>query len=102
VIGRDGGDIKSRELKAAVPVGGAHHRDLDALSTQSGDAAGPFAFDVSTTFEGKPKFDEELNGGIKILHHDTNVVHALDCHDVSLSSTFELTDPQRQDAEGPE
>src|SRR5262249_55469182 len=85
VIGRDGGGFEARELEAAVAVGGAHHGDLDALAAQSGDAAGPFAFDGHAAFEGKAEFGEELNGGIDVFHHDADVVHTLVCHDVSLA-----------------
>jgi hypothetical protein len=61
VIGRDGGGVKSRELEAAVAVGGSHHGDLDALGPHSGDAAGLFAFDWHAAFEGKAESGEKLN-----------------------------------------
>src|SRR5437764_11857124 len=32
------------------------------------------------------KFGEELNGGVDVFYHDADVVHTLDCHDVSLAS----------------
>src|SRR6185503_3505617 len=85
VIGRDGGSVEPRELEAAVAVGGAHHGDLDALAAQSGDAAGPFAFDGHAAFEGKAELGEELNGDIEVCHHDADVVHTLYCHDCSNS-----------------
>src|SRR6187397_1606260 len=86
VIGRDGGGVEARELEAAVAVGGAHHGDLDALAAHSGDAASPFVFDGHAAFEGKAEFSEELNGGIDVFHYDADVVHTLNCHDVSLAS----------------
>src|SRR5205814_2526810 len=82
----DGGGVEARELEAAVAVGGAHHGDLYALAAHSGDAAGPFAFDRHAAFEGKAEFGKELNGGIDVFHHDADVVHTLDRHDVSLAS----------------
>ena len=81
-----GGGIEARELDAAVTVGGAHHGDLDALAAHSGDAAGPFAFDGHAPFEGQAEFGIELNGRIEVFDHDADVVHTLDCHDVSLAS----------------
>src|SRR5262245_24906673 len=82
VIGRDGGGVEARELEAAVAVGGAHHGDLDALAAQSGDAAGPFTFDGHPAFEGKAEFGEERDSGMDVFHHDSDVVHTLDGHDV--------------------
>src|SRR5690606_23217698 len=84
VIGRDGGGVEAREFEATVTVRSTHHGDFDALAAQSGDTAGPIAFDGHAAFEGKAEFGEELNGGIEVFHHDADVVHSLDCHDVSL------------------
>jgi len=86
VIGRDGGGVEARKLEAAMAIGGAHHRDLDALAVDSGDAAGPFALDWHAALKDKAKLAEELNGGIEVFHHDADVVHTLDCHDVSSAS----------------
>ena len=85
VIGRDGWGVEAREFEAAMAVGGAHHGDLDALAAHSGDAAGPFAFDRHAAFEGKAEFGEKLNGSIDVLDHNADVVHTLDCQDVSLA-----------------
>ncbi len=49
-----------------------------------------FAFDGHASFEGKAEFGEELNGGIDVFHHDADVVHSLDCHNVSLASTSQV------------
>jgi hypothetical protein len=68
-----------------------HHGDLYALAAHSGDAAGPFAFDGHAAFKGKAEFGEELNGGIDVFHYDADVVHTLDCHDVSLASNVIYT-----------
>jgi hypothetical protein len=80
------GGVEAREFKAAMAVGGAHHGDFDALPTHSGDSSGPFAFDGHAAFEGKAKFGEERNGSINVFYHDADVVHTLDCHDVSFAS----------------
>src|SRR5688572_2612739 len=88
VIGRDGGGVEARELDAAVAVGGAHHGDLDPLAAHSGDAAGPFAFDGHAAFERKAELGEELNGGIDVFHHDPDVVHTLNCQNVSWRLTL--------------
>src|SRR5436189_4008036 len=92
VTNRDGGGVEARDLEAAVAVGCAHHGDLYALAAHSGDAAGPFAFDGHAAFERKAEFGEELNGGIDVFHHDADVVHTLDCQDVSLASNSKYTD----------
>jgi hypothetical protein len=52
-------------------------------AAHSDDTAGPFAFDGHAAFEGKAELNEELNGGINVFHHDADIVHTLDCHDVS-------------------
>jgi hypothetical protein len=69
-----------------VAVGGAHHGDFDALAAHSCNAAGPFFFDRHAAFKGKAEFDEELYRGINVFHHDADVVHTLDCHEVSVVS----------------
>jgi hypothetical protein len=84
VIGLDGGSVEAREFDAAVAVRGAHHSDLDTLPAHTGDAAGPFSIDRHSAFEGKAEFSEKLNCGIDVLHHNSDVVHTLQFHDVSL------------------
>jgi hypothetical protein len=84
VIGLDGGHVKAREFEATVTIGGAHHGDLDTLAAHSGDTTGPFTFDGRAALEGKAELGEELNGGIEVLHNDTDVGHSLDCHNASL------------------
>ena len=69
--------------------------DVDALAAHSGHSTGPFAFDGHATLEGKAEFDEELNGDIKVFHHDADVVHTLDCHDPSLTPGARVT-PTRE------
>jgi hypothetical protein len=64
---------------------------LSRLSAHSCDAAGPLTLDARTALQGKSKLGEELNGGIKVLHHDANVIHTLDCHDVSLAPNADLS-----------
>jgi hypothetical protein len=81
------GDHRRRDesgyLKPAVAVRSSHHGNLNAHASQSSDAIGPVTFDRGTPFELQAKFGEELNGGINVIYHDANVVHTLDCHDVS-------------------
>src|SRR6185436_11784326 len=67
-----------------VPVRRTHHGNLDAHVAQSGDSVCPASFNWSTSLELETKFGEEFNGGIEVLHHDTDVVHALDRHDPAL------------------
>src|SRR5690606_28444691 len=68
------------------PVGSAHHGDLDALAAHAGDAAGPFPFDGHAPLEREAELAEERDGGIEVLHHDADVVHAPDRQAVSLAS----------------
>jgi hypothetical protein len=58
-----------------VAVWSAQHSHLDALATQSGDAARPFSLDGHTTFEIKAELGEELNRGIEVFHHDAYIMH---------------------------
>jgi hypothetical protein len=78
------GDYRRREesgdLEPAVTVGRTHHRNLDPHVVQTSDATGPVSFDQGSPFEVEPKFGEELDCGIDILNHDSDVVHPLDSH----------------------
>src|SRR6185295_5598077 len=89
------GDHRRRDetghLEPAVTVRRTHHGNLDAHVAQSSDAICPISFDWGTPLELETKFGEELNGGIKIFHHDADVVHTLDRHDGSLASNFYWT-----------
>src|SRR5262245_25216272 len=69
-----------------MTVGSDHHGDLDALRTKSGDAPSPFSFDQGSALQAEAKFGEELDGGIDVFHHDSDVVHTTDCHAVALAS----------------
>src|SRR5882672_9748573 len=84
------GDHRRREesghLEPAVTVRRTHHGNLDAHVTQSSDAICPASFDWGAPLEREAKFGEELNGGLDVFYHDADVVHTLDCHDVSLAS----------------
>lgn len=55
------------------------HGNLDAHAAQSGDA---ISFNRSTSFELETELSEERDGRIDVLHHDADVVHAHDGHDV--------------------
>ena len=84
------GDHRRREetghLEPAATVRRTHDGNLDAHVAQSSDGICPISFDWSAPLELETKFGEELNGGIEVLHHDADVVHALDRHDGSLAS----------------
>src|SRR5262249_54961991 len=71
----------SREFDPAVAVGRPHHRDLDALVAQSGDAPRPLSFDHGAPFELEAQLDEEGDRRIERLHHDADVVHPLKRHE---------------------
>src|SRR5713101_2804027 len=84
------GDHRRREesgdLEPAVTVWRTHHGNLYAHVAQSSDAICPVSFDWGAPLKLETKFDEELNGSINVFHHDADVVHTLDRHDVSLAS----------------
>ena len=71
---------KARELDPAVAVRRTHHRDLDALVAQSGDAPCPVSFDHGSPFELEAQLGEKRDRGIERFHHDADVVHPLKRH----------------------
>src|SRR5512147_1099099 len=91
VIGDHGRREEAGQLEPAVTVRRAHHGNLDAHAAQSGDAICPVSFNCGTPLEIETKFGEELNGGIDVCHHDADVVHTHDCHDVSLASNMVIS-----------
>src|SRR5260221_4281982 len=86
VIGDHRRRKESGHLESAVTVRRTHHGNLDAHVAQSSDAICPVSFDWGAPLELEAKFGEELNGGVDVFHHDADVVHTLDRHDVSLAS----------------
>jgi hypothetical protein len=96
------GDHRRRDetghLEPAVTVRRTHHGNLDAHVAQSSDAICPISFDWGTPLEFETKFGEELNGGIKVFHHDADVVHTLDRHDDSLASNVAVRSRERANA----
>src|SRR5947208_10473817 len=86
VIGDHRRREESGDLEPAVTVRRTHHGNLYAHVAQSSDAICPVSFDWGAPLELEPKFGEELNGGVDVFYHDADVVHTLDCHDVSLAS----------------
>src|SRR5207249_11749598 len=89
------GDHRRRDetghLEPAVTVRRTHHGNLDVHVAQSSDAICPISFDWGTPLELETKFGEVLNGGVKVLHHDADVVHSLDSHDASLASNTKIS-----------
>jgi hypothetical protein len=78
---RDGGRReKAGDLKPAVAVRRAHHRNLDALIAQSSDTSGPFSFDRGSPFELKAELAKELNRRRKVIDDDSYVVHPFKRH----------------------
>src|SRR5574341_1165418 len=90
VIGDHGRREEAGQLEPAVTVRRTHHGNLDAHVAQSGDAICPVSFNWGTPLELETKFGEELNGGIDVFHHDADVVHTLDRHDVCLASNVRV------------
>src|ERR1700704_2743910 len=90
VIGDHRRRDKTGHLEPAVTVRRAHHGNLDAHVAQSSDAICPVSFDWGAPLELETKFGEELNGGIKVFHHEADVIHTLDRHDVSVASNVRV------------
>jgi hypothetical protein len=63
-----------------VAVRRAHHRDLDALVAQPGDAACPLSFHRPPPFELEAELAEELDRGREVFDDDSHVVHPFDGH----------------------
>ena len=80
VIGDDGWMEEAGELDSAMSIGRAQHGDLDALIGETGDTAGPIAFDGGATFELEAESEEEVDGGIEVGDDDGDVVQALEGH----------------------
>jgi len=59
-----------------VAVGRHHHRDLDALVAEAGDAPGPLAFDHGPSFERQAELGEERDGVVERFHDDADIVHS--------------------------
>ena len=64
-----------RQFQLAVAVGRPHHRNLDPLVTQAGDAARPLALDYALPDKLHAEFAEERNGSVEVFDHDADVVH---------------------------
>jgi hypothetical protein len=69
---------EARELKTAVAVWRAHHRDLDTLIHQSGDTSCPFSFDRGPTLELEAELLKEINRPFEVIAGDSYVVHPLE------------------------
>jgi hypothetical protein len=80
---------ESGHLEPAVTVRRTHHGNLNAHAAQSSDAICPVSLDWGAPLELETKFGEELYRGIDIFYHDTDVIHTLDGHVVSLASRLE-------------
>src|SRR6266542_1040576 len=84
------------QFEPAMTVWRTHHGDFDAHVVQSSDAICPVSFDWGAPLELETKFGEEPNGGINVFHHDADVVHTLDRHDVSLASNVAHERPSKR------
>jgi hypothetical protein len=80
MVGDDRRREEAGQLEPVVAVRRAHHRDLDALLVQPGDAIGPVALDRGAPLELETELAEERDGGVEVRHHDADVVHSRDGH----------------------
>ena len=84
VIRHDRRREEAGELEPAVAVRHAHHRDLDALIAEAGDASGPFSFDRRPSFELKAELGKEINRPVEVIDDDSDIVHPFERHGSNL------------------
>jgi hypothetical protein len=76
-----------RQFQLAVAVWGPHHRDVAADAVESDGAVRPEALDLRFAFPLHAKFGEEGDGGIQVFDDNADVVHPLNRHGGSPSSS---------------
>jgi hypothetical protein len=63
-----------------VPIGGAHHNDVDLDTSEPVDAVHAGAFDRLLAFDRRAEGGQEGNGGWEVVDDDADMVHSLDRH----------------------
>src|SRR3984893_8115867 len=85
--------MELRQLKAAVAVRGPHHRDVDSDAVDPVDTVHPTSLDRRLALQLHTKFDKERNTSLKVVDDDAHVVHPLNRHGGSPSSSRGLSWP---------
>jgi hypothetical protein len=76
-----------RQFQPAVAVWGPHHRDVAADAVESDGAVRPEALDLRFALQLHAEFYEERNGSLKVVDDNADVVHPLNRHGGSPSSS---------------
>src|ERR687893_1616046 len=71
---------KLRQLKAPVPIWGAHHNDVDLDTFEGGDAVHPLSLYRRLTLQLQTELGKESDSGCKVVDDDADVVQSLDRH----------------------
>src|SRR5512133_360590 len=79
--------MELRELKPAVAVRGPHHRDVDPDVVERVDAVHPTSLDRRHALQLHTKFDKERDSSLEVVDDDAHVVHPLNRHGGSPSSS---------------
>src|SRR5215216_8195618 len=85
--------MELRQLKPAVAVRGPHHRDVDSDAVEPDDTVHPTSLDRRLALQLHTKFDKERNSSLKVVDDDAHVVHPLNRHGGSPSSSRGLSWP---------
>ena len=79
--------VELRQLEPAVAVRGPHHRDVAADAVEPDGAVHPRSLDRRLALQLHAKFDEERDGSLEVVDDDADVVHPLNRHGGSPSSS---------------
>src|ERR687895_1048991 len=71
---------KLRQLKAPVPIWGAHHNDVDLDTFEPVDAVHPLSLYRRLTLLLQTELGKESDSGCKVVDDDAEVVQSLDRH----------------------
>jgi len=82
-----------RQLKPAVAVRGPHHRDVDSDAVEPIETVHPTSLDRRLALQVQTKFAKERNSSLKVVDDDAHVVHPLNRHGGSPSSSRGLSWP---------
>src|ERR687889_903865 len=86
---------KLRQLKAPVPIWGAHHNDVDLDTFEPVDAVHPLSLYRRLTLLLQTELGKESDSGSKVLDDDAYVVQSLDRHVRSIGQEAERDGPGR-------
>src|SRR4051795_6812439 len=83
--------MELRQLEPAVAVRGAHHRDVNPYAVEPVDAVHPTSLDRRLALQLHAELDKERLGTLEVVDDDADVVHPLNRHGGSPSSSRGLS-----------